>query len=137
MNPSYGMTREFDGVSMEQAEERITASLKEVGFGILTEIDVKATFKKKIDKDFRPYKILGACNPNLAFEALGAEESIGLLLPCNVVVAEDEKSGKTVVTIINPAAMLDAVELDASAKDTLHRLMTTASAKLSTALEKA
>lgn len=137
MNPSYGMTREFPDTSPEQAEERIRASLKDMGFGILTEIDVKATFKKKIDKDFRPYKILGACNPNLAFEALNADEGIGLLLPCNVVVAEAAESGTTVVTIISPESMLGAVEVDPSATATLKKLMATATEKLNAALERA
>lgn len=137
MNPNYGMNRQFPGVSPDEAKERITTSLKEVGFGILTEIDVKATLKKKIDVDFRPYTILGACNPSLAHEALGAEPGMGLLLPCNVVVAADEKTGDTIVSIAKPEVMLGAVPVTGDAAATLKRLMGTATEKLSIALEKA
>jgi uncharacterized protein (DUF302 family) len=84
---------------------RVTAALKEEGFGVLTEIDVQSTLKKKIDVDFRRYKILGACNPPLAHRALTADHNIGLLLPCNVIVYENDGGGST-VSIVDPLAML-------------------------------
>jgi uncharacterized protein (DUF302 family) len=92
----------------EEAVERVTAALKEEGFGVLTEIDVKATLKMKLDVDFQKYTILGACNPPLAQKALQEELEIGLLLPCNVIVYESE--GISVVSIIDPIAMLGIVE---------------------------
>ena len=101
----YGYSRTV-AIPYEQAVERITATLKEQGFGILTEIDVKATLKKKIDKDFTKYVILGACNPGLAFQALSAEIDIGLLLPCNVTVYENPADGKTVVSVLDPETMV-------------------------------
>lgn len=93
----------------DQAIEKVTAALKEEGFGILTEIDVKATLKKKLDVEFRRYVILGACNPKLAHQALKTELEIGLLLPCNVIVYEDEDAGGSVVSIVDPIAMLGVV----------------------------
>lgn len=101
----YGLKKEVD-LSYEDAIVRITEELKKEGFGVLTEIDVKKTLKAKIDADFTKYVILGACNPNLAFKALSDEIDIGLLLPCNIVVYEDPKTGKTVVSAINPATMV-------------------------------
>lgn len=94
---------------LEAAQTLVAEALKTEGFGILTEIDVKATLKKKIDVDFHPYKILGACNPSLAHRALVIAPEIGLLLPCNVVISEVEE-GKTDVSIINPVAMMDVVK---------------------------
>ena len=102
----YGITRKV-GLSYEQAVEKITETLKEQGFGILTQIDVKATLKAKIDKDFTKYVILGACNPNLAFQALSGETPIGLLLPCNVTVYVDPATGKTVVGVLDPGVMVE------------------------------
>lgn len=90
----------------EAAIEKVTAALKEEGFGILTEIDVQATFKKKLDADFRKYVILGACNPPLAHQALSTELDIGLLLPCNVIVYEDDDQDGSVVSIVDPISML-------------------------------
>jgi len=102
---NYGYSREV-AMSYEQAVTRVTETLKEQGFGILTEIDVKATLKKKLDKDFTKYVILGACNPNLAFRALSGEIDIGLLLPCNVTVYERPGDGKTVVSVLDPETMV-------------------------------
>lgn len=104
----YYHPRLLKGVSFEDAIERITTTLKEQGFGILTEIDVKATFKKKLDKDFRPYKILGACNPHFAFQAIENEEHIGVMLPCNVLV--QEKAEGTEIAAVDPVASMQAVE---------------------------
>lgn len=87
--------------SFEEAEQKTREALKEVGFGILTEIDFQATMKAKLDKDTPKYKILGACNPNFAYEAYQAEEKIGIMLPCNVTVIEN-KNGGVDVSIINP-----------------------------------
>jgi len=101
----YGLIRQVN-LSYEKAIEKVTATLKTQGFGVLTEIDVKATLKKKIDKDFTKYMILGACNPPLAFRALTEEIDIGLLLPCNVCVYEDPKSGKTVISAIDPEVLV-------------------------------
>ena len=92
----------------DETIDKATEELKKVGFGVLTEIDVKATLKKKIDVDFRKYKILGACNPKFAHKALQAEDKIGVLLPCNVIVQETE-DGKTEVAIMNPAEAMSVV----------------------------
>ena len=89
----------------EQAIEKVTAALKEEGFGVLTEIDVKATLEQKLEADFRRYIILGACNPPLAHKALSAQLNIGLLLPCNVIVYEEDEG--SVVEILDPIKMLD------------------------------
>ena len=95
-------------LSYEKAVEKVTEELRKEGFGILTTIDVKDTLKKKLDLDFKRYIILGACNPQLAHKALEAEEEIGLLLPCNVIVYE--KEGNTVVSAFDPKVMTKIVE---------------------------
>ncbi len=109
MNESkYGFGRELP-FSYEEALEKVTLALKEQGFGVLTEIDVKATLKKKLDVDFRKYKILGACNPPFAYKALRAELDIGLLLPCNVIVYEND-SGKATVMAMDPVTAMKLVD---------------------------
>ncbi|HSG44027.1 MAG TPA: DUF302 domain-containing protein [Anaerolineales bacterium] len=108
----------------ETAIQRVTDALKVEGFGVLTEIDVKATLKKKIDVDFRPYKILGACNPPLAHKALSADAQVGLLLPCNVVVSQED-DGLINISIIDPISMLGVVsnpEIEPVAKEARARL---------------
>ncbi|HEY1062197.1 MAG TPA: DUF302 domain-containing protein [Daejeonella sp.] len=95
----------------DTAISRVTEELKKEGFGILTEIDVKETFKKKLDVDFRKYRILGACNPNFAFEAIKSEDKVGTMLPCNVVVQEHE-DGKIEVSAIDPIASMMAIKND-------------------------
>ncbi|MEO8117440.1 MAG: DUF302 domain-containing protein [Bacteroidota bacterium] len=92
--------------------EKVTDELKKQGFGVLTQIDVQDTFKKKLDVDFRKYKILGACNPQFAHEALLAEDTIGTMLPCNVIVQE-EKSGQVKVSAVDPVASMMAINNDA------------------------
>ena len=92
-------------MSYEDAIPAVTAALKTQGFGVLTEIDVKSTLKAKIGADFRKYVILGACNPNLAHQALSYDLGMGLLLPCNVIVYEED--GGSVVSIVDPLEMLD------------------------------
>ncbi len=104
----YGFRATLEDVSFDEARERITETLQQEGFGILTEIDVRATFKKKLDVEFRPYVILGACNPTLAKRALEAEPAIGLLLPCNVVIQENPEGGIDIM-VIDPAAMFKLV----------------------------
>ena len=119
----YGFTTKFNG-SYDNAVTRVTEELAKEGFGVLTEIDVKAVMKKKLDLDKRPYKILGACNPVLANQALTAEPDIGLLLPCNVVVREEE-DGSVTVAFMDPSAVLDLVQ-----QEGVHELAGEVKAKL-------
>jgi uncharacterized protein (DUF302 family) len=108
----------------DEAVAKVTEALKTEGFGVLTEIDVKATLKKKIDVDRGPYKILGACNPVLANQAINAEPDIGLLLPCNVVVREED-DGSIRVLFMDPNAVLSLVE-----QEGIHELAAQVRAKL-------
>jgi len=96
-------------MSYEEAIEKVTEELKKEGFGVLTEIDVKATLKKKLDVEFKPYKILGACNPPFAYKALQSEKQIGLMLPCNVIVYVND-SDQTVVAAVDPIASMQIIE---------------------------
>lgn len=123
MTTEYGFRTTLN-VPYEEAIEKATAALKEEGFGVLTEIDVKATLKKKLNADFRRYIILGACNPKLAYQALQNELEIGLLLPCNVIVYETDE-GQSVISIVDPLSMLGVVEnpkLDPIAQEARTRL---------------
>jgi uncharacterized protein (DUF302 family) len=126
----YALKREVD-LSYEEAESRIREELAAQGFGVLTEIDVRATLKKKLDVEFPPYVILGACNPSLAHRALSAEPDIGLLLPCNVVVRRDESSGTTIVEAMDPKPMIDL-----AGNDALTEVAAEARSRLETALDR-
>lgn len=119
---TLGMSKRLD-VPYDEALTRVRAALKEQGFGILTEIDVRATLREKLDQDFRPYTILGACNPQLAHRALESNLDIGLLLPCNVIVYESE--GGSVVSAFDPEVgmqLADDPALDAVASEAKARL---------------
>ena len=123
--PGYEFTVDTP-LDFEEAEQRTRELLKEEGFGVLTEIDVRSTLKEKLGEDFRPYKILGACNPQLAHRALQAEPGIGLMLPCNVVI--EEASPGTRVRFMEPIAALgvvansDVEPIAAEASARLHRV---------------
>ena len=120
----YGISREV-ACGYEEAVERTRKALAAEGFGVLTEIDVKATLKKKLDKDFRKYIILGACNPPYAYKALSSEREIGLLLPCNVIVYENDGGGATVSAIdpIVAMGMVENAELGGVAKEVRQKLV--------------
>ncbi|MFN8577901.1 MAG: DUF302 domain-containing protein [Candidatus Sericytochromatia bacterium] len=104
---SYFFTK-VSNLTYEEVLVKVVEELKKEGFGVLTDIDIKETLKKKLDVNFRKYKILGACNPPFAYKALQAEEKIGLLLPCNVIVQENSK-GETEVSAINPLVSMQSV----------------------------
>ena len=125
---SYYFSKTLD-LPFEKAILRVTDELKKEGFGVLTEIDVKATLKKKLDVDFRNYRILGSCNPPFAYQALQAEPQIGLMLPCNVVVQDGEK-GQTIISAIDPLASMQAVE-----NETLGEVAEQVKAKLQKVIE--
>jgi uncharacterized protein (DUF302 family) len=105
---SYHFSKTLD-VPFDQAITRVTDALKAEGFGVLTDIDVAATMKAKLGEDFRPYRILGACNPKLAHRALELEDKIGTMLPCNVIVQQHD-GGKVEVSAIDPVASMQAIE---------------------------
>lgn len=105
---SYYIGKEVN-LAFEDAIEKVTEQLAEEGFGILSEIDVGKTLKKKLNVDFRKYKILGACNPHYAYQALQTEGKIGTMLPCNVIVEEHE-NGKVEVSAVNPVASMQSIE---------------------------
>jgi uncharacterized protein (DUF302 family) len=118
----YALRTEVD-LPYEQAVEKVIAALKSEGFGVLTEIDVQSTLKKKLDAEFRRYVILGACNPPLALQALSTELELGLLLPCNAIVYEEGQG--SVVSIVDPISMLgmvDSPELEPMAQEARERL---------------
>ncbi len=102
---TYGFKKTLEA-SVDEAERRVRDALKDEGFGVLTEIDIRGALKEKLDVDFRPYRILGACSPPLAHRALKAETDIGLLLPCNVVVYEGDEAGTAVVAALDPVLQL-------------------------------
>ena len=105
----YYYSKKLSDTSFAEAEQKVAAALKEKGFGILTEIDVQATMKKKLDADMPAYKILGACNPQFAYQALQQENKIGTMLPCNVIVQQNE-DGEIEVSAVDPVASMQAVE---------------------------
>ena len=105
----YYINKTLKDISFEEGIDRITTSLKTQGFGILTEIDLKTTLKKKLDVDFYNYKILGACNPPFAYQALQSEDKIGTMLPCNVIVQE-KIPGEIEISAVDPMASMQAVE---------------------------
>ena len=126
----YAFTVHLD-LPYEQAREKAEAALKDQGFGIVTEVDMRRTFSHKLDVEFRKYTILGACNPSLAIRALSAEPQVGLLLPCNVIVYEDEEGAGSTVSVVDPLGMLgeiDVAELQAVADDAHSRLSKVAAA---------
>ena len=121
---TYGLNVEV-ALPYDQAVERVQEELGKEGFGVLTEIDVKATLKKKLDVEFRPYVILGACNPPLAHQALNTEQDIGLLLPCNVIVYATDDPGRSVVAALDPVKQLGITgiaALDPVARDVQARM---------------
>lgn len=120
---AYAFRKELPDVAYEEAVERVTEALKEEGFGVLTSIDVKKTLEEKIQADYKRYVILGACNPELAHRALTTDDNVGLLLPCNVVVAE--RNGGSEVSFARPESILEVAgrsELEPVARDAEERL---------------
>lgn len=105
---NYTINRTFEGVSFKDVDARTRAALADNGFGILTEIDVQATMKKKLDVEMPPYRILGACNPKMAYQAIGIEPRVGAMLPCNVILREVDDGVE--VSAIDPVASMQAIE---------------------------
>lgn len=108
---SYTIDRAFSGASLAEIDTRTRAALQAKGFGVLTEIDVQATMKKKLDREMPGYRILGACNPGMAWEAIGMEARVGAMLPCNVILRQTE--GGVEVSAIDPVASMQAIDNDA------------------------
>lgn len=106
---SYYFTRSLEG-SFSAVKEKVLEALKKEGFGVITEVDLQATFKKKLNVDFYKYEILGACNPNYAYAALKAEAQIGLPLPCNLIIQQQTEGGVVEISAINPAVSMRSVE---------------------------
>lgn len=125
----YYMNKTLEGTSFEGAIEKVTEELKKEGFGVLTEIDVQATLKKKIDVDFKKYRILGACNPTFAHKALTSEDKIGVFLPCNIIV-EEHDNGEVEVSAVDPIASMMSVK-----NDSLGGVATEIKAKLTRVIE--
>lgn len=107
---SYTINRLIENVEFEEVDQRVRKALGDHGFGVLTEIDVKATMKTKLDKDMLPYRILGACNPGMAWEAIGLEPRVGAMLPCNVILRE--VSGGIEVSAVDPVASMATIDND-------------------------
>jgi len=126
---SYYFNKVVD-MAFDEAIDKVTEELKKEGFGVLTEIDVKEALKKKLNVDFRKYRILGACNPQYAYKALQAEDKIGTMLPCNVIVQETE-DGKVEIAAIDPVASMQSVQ-----NDSLGEIATIIRAKLKQVIEK-
>jgi len=125
---SYFILKETN-YSFSEAENKVREELKKEGFGVLTEIDVKETFKNKLGIDFRPYKILGACNPQFAYDALSSDGQFGVMLPCNIIIQENESGGVT-VSAVNP----NSLTLDVDNKD-LNELAEAVRTKLERVIE--
>ncbi|TVR55370.1 MAG: DUF302 domain-containing protein [Gemmatimonadales bacterium] len=126
--PDYALSRTLE-LPYDEADRRVRAALQGEGFGVLTEIDVRETLKNKLDVDFRPYRILGACAPALAHQALQKEEQVGLLLPCNVIVYQGASPEQTVVAILDPRAQLsmaanpELAELGGEVRERMKRVL--------------
>jgi len=121
---SYGLKKQVN-LSFDDADRRVRELLQDEGFGILTEIDVRETLRKKLDVEHRPYRILGACNPPLAHQALTAEIDVGLLLPCNVIVYEGDTPDTSVVAVLDPRTQLAVAgnpALDELGRDVIERM---------------
>jgi uncharacterized protein (DUF302 family) len=127
---NYGFNKEVK-IDYDVAIVKITEELKKEGFGILTEIDVKKTLKAKINEEFTKYIILGACNPNLAIQALREEMDIGLLLPCNIIVYENTTKGTVIIATINPSSMVEV-----TGREDLNSFAKEVGQKLTSALER-
>ncbi len=125
----YYISTTLTGVSFSEAEKLVAEHLKKAGFGVITEIDIKGTFKKKMDLDFRPYKILGACNPKIAHKALEIEDKAGVFLPCNIILQE-LKNGNIEVAAVSPVASMISIE-----NNDLQVLMTEVETKIKMVIE--